>query len=166
MDVVNYMKPVKVFRDEITKIHGDHRDELSTIREEQRDGVSEIREGQSDRLRKIREDREDGFVQRPKRKTCKRKEQRDEMTNASRSNKFDVLNMAARGLEFEDVNAVDVVQEIVEIIVVSGCCQERMADPKEGCYEDKSDEDGEAGGSKRQSDTCGRKREIGIPLGQ
>ena len=86
------------------------------------------------------------------------------MTNASRSNKFNVLNMPERGLEFEDVNAVDVAQEIVEITVDLGSCQERMADPREGCCEDKCDEDGEAGGSKRQSDTCGRRHEIGIVL--
>ena len=40
-----------------------------------------------------------------------------EMTTASRSNKFDVLSLTERGLGVEEVNAVDVVQEIVEIIV-------------------------------------------------
>ena len=37
------------------------------------------------------------------------------MASACRSNKFDVVNLTERGLEVEEVNAVDVVQEIVEI---------------------------------------------------
>ena len=40
-----------------------------------------------------------------------------------------------------------------------GRLQERMAELEEGCYEDKGDEDGEVGGSKRQSDARGRRRE-------
>ena len=89
---------MKDFRDEFCKIHADQRDGLSKIREELRDGSSKIREGQRDRLRTIRADREDGFVQGPKRKTCKRQEKTDAMTSASRSIKFDVLNMTERGL--------------------------------------------------------------------
>ena len=42
------------------------------------------------------------------------------MTSASRSNKFDVLNLAASGLEVEEVTAVGVVQGIVGIIVGLG----------------------------------------------
>ena len=49
------------------------------------------------------------------------------------------LNLTERGLEVEEVNAVDVAQEIVEI----------TANPKEGRYENKVDEDGELGDSKR-----------------
>ena len=41
----------------------------------------------------------------------------NERTRASRSNNFDVLNFTERGLEVEEVNAVDVVQQIVEITV-------------------------------------------------
>ena len=55
----------------------------------------------------------------------------DGTTTAIRSNKFDVLNITANGLEVEDVNTVDVVQEIVEITVDSGAPRERLADPKE-----------------------------------
>ena len=100
----------------MSEIHGDQRDGFSK-REEQRDGFSILREGQCDGLMEIREFRADRFDQTPKRKTCK---QRDEMTSASRSNKFDVLNFTELPLEVEDVKAVDVVQEIVEITVDSG----------------------------------------------
>ena len=37
------------------------------------------------------------------------------MTTASRSNKCDVLNLTERRFEVEEVNAADVVQEIVEL---------------------------------------------------
>ena len=75
-------------RDELGAVHGVQREELSTIREGQRDG-----------LRNISEVREDGLDQKPKRKTCKRQEKTDEVTCASRNNKFDVLNLTERGLE-------------------------------------------------------------------
>ena len=52
-------------------------------------------------------------------KTRKRLEKTDGTTNVNRSNKFDVLNQTESGLEFEEVNAVDVVQEILEITVDS-----------------------------------------------
>ena len=67
------------------------------------------------------------------RKTYKRQGGTKEMTSTSRTNKFDVLNMSEHGLEVEEVNAVDVVQEIVDITVESGA--------------DKGHEDGEADGS-------------------
>ena len=54
-----------------------------------------------------------------------------DMTSASRSNKFDVLNFTQRGLEVEE-NAVDVVQEIVEIIVDSGAANSVCPIRKEG----------------------------------
>ena len=57
----------------------------------------------------------------------------DEMTSASRSYKLDVVKLTERGLVVEEVNAVDVVQEIVEITVGSGSCPESVADAKEGC---------------------------------
>ena len=44
--------------------------------------------------------------------------------------KFDALNLTERGLEVEEVNEVDVVQEIVDITDGFGSCQERMADPE------------------------------------
>ena len=47
----------------------------------------------------------------------------DEMTSASRSNKFDVLDMTERGLEVEELNAVYVVREIVETNVDSGAAK-------------------------------------------
>ena len=77
-------------------------------------------EGQSDWLKKICECRADGFVQKPNRKTRTRHDNTDEMTSTSRSNNFGVLNFIERGLK-DEVNAVDVMQEIVEITVHRGC---------------------------------------------
>ena len=45
------------------------------------------------------------------------------MTSASRSNKFVVLEMTERELAVEEVNAVDVVKEVVEITVCSGAAK-------------------------------------------
>ena len=59
----------------------------------------------------------------------------------------DVLNVAESGQEFEALNAVDVVQEIVEITVDAGAAKNVW--PIEGRYEDKGDQDGEVGGNMR-----------------
>ena len=83
-----------------------------------RGGLGKIREDRRDGFSKIREDCDGGFVQ-SYRKTRKRLEKTDGTTNVNRSNKFDVLNQTESGLEFEEVNAVDVVQEILEITVDS-----------------------------------------------
>ena len=88
--------------------------------EDHRDEPCKIREGRRGEFSNIREDRDDGFVQSSKRMTCKRLEKTDGTTNANRSNKFDVLNLTESRLEVEEVKAVDVVQEIVEITVDSG----------------------------------------------
>ena len=112
------------------KIHADQRDGLSKIREELRDGSSKIREGQRDLLRTIRADREDGFVQGPKRKT------------SSRSTKFDILNVMERGLGVEEVNAVDAVQEIVEITIDSGAAKSAWPIREKGVGRTKGDENG------------------------
>ena len=45
------------------------------------------------------------------------------LPSASRNNKFDVLNMTERGLEVEEVNAIDVAQKIVEITIDSGAAK-------------------------------------------
>ena len=42
----------------------------------------------------------------------------------------------------------------------------RMANLKEARHENRGDEDSEAGGGKWQSDTCGRRSEIGIRSGR
>ena len=90
---------------------------------------------------KIREDRS-------KRQTCKRLETTDGTTNASRSNNFGVVNLTDSGLDVEKVNAVDVVQEIVEITVDSGAA--RSVWPiRKTCRNNKGDEHGEVGCSKR-----------------
>ena len=69
---------------------------------------------------------------------------------------FGVLNLTERGLEAEEVNAVDVVQEIVEISVDVAAAKSdhstgNNVEPFRGFmdYEDKGGEDGEAGGSQR-----------------
>ena len=82
----------------------DRRDELCVTREAVRDEFSNIHGDQRDALSKIREVREDGFDQKPKEKT-------DEVTSSNRSK---------RGQEVEEVNACDVVQEIVVSTVDSG----------------------------------------------
>ena len=87
----------------------DRRDKLCVTREAVLDEYSKIHGDQRDGLRKLREVREDGFDQKPKRKTCKRQVKTDEMTSASRSDKFDSLHLTERGLEVEMVNAVDAV---------------------------------------------------------
>ena len=58
---------------------------------------------------KIDGDREDGFAQKSKRKTCKCLNKASETTSTSRSNKFDVSELAECDLEVEEVNEVDVV---------------------------------------------------------
>ena len=45
------------------------------------------------------------------------------LPSASRNNKVDVLNMTERGLEVEEVNAIDVAQKIVEITIDSGAAK-------------------------------------------
>ena len=87
------------------------------------------------------------------------------MTSASRSKKFDVLELIESELEVEEVSAVDVVQEVVEITADSGAARKHMANPKEKRYENIGDEDSEVGGNKRQIDTSGKRCEIGIRLG-
>ena len=68
----------------------------------------------------------------------------------SRSIKFDVLNVSERELEVEEVNAVDVVQENLEITVDSGAATSVWPIRKKGVTRTNAcDEDGEAGGSKR-----------------
>ena len=52
-------------------------------------------------------------------------EQADGTTTANRSNKFDVLNPTGSGVEVEEVNAVDVVQEIVATTVDSGAAKNK-----------------------------------------
>ena len=59
-----------------------------------------------------------------------------------------------RGLEVEEMNVDDVVQEIVEITLHSEAAPERMDGLKEGRHENNGDEDGEVGGSMRLSETC------------
>ena len=71
------------------------------------------------------------------------------LPSASRSNKVDVLNLTERGLEVEEVNAIDVAQKIVEITVDSGAA--KSAWPIR-----------EMGVGRTMVTKTGRRREVGI----
>ena len=118
-------------------------------------GLGTTRQGQRNEWMKIRRVREDGFVQKSNRKTFKRLENATEMTSASRFNKYDVLNLTERGLEVEEVNAVDVVYEIVQINVGSGLAKS-LSPIRNLVLRNVGDEDGELGSCKWHFDTCGK----------
>ena len=63
------------------------------------------------------------------------------------------------------MNAVDVVQEIVEITVASGDAKGVWPIRKKGVARTEATKK-EAGGSRRLSDTCGRRCELGICSGR
>ena len=83
------------------------------------------------------------------------------MTSASRSNQFDVLELIESELEVDEMNAVDVVQEVVEITVDLGAANNVWPIRKKGVTRT-GGEDSEPGVSNWQSDKCGRRCEIGI----
>ena len=91
--------------------------------EDQRNELCKYRDGRRDGFSKNREDRDDGFVCSSKRKTCKREERTDGTTDVTRSNKFDVLNLTESGLKVDEVNAVDELQEVVEITDDTGAAK-------------------------------------------
>ena len=66
----------------------------------------------------------------------------------SRSNKFDALELIECELEMEAESAVDVVQEIVEIIVDSGVANSVWPNRKKGVTRTKADEKAETGGKR------------------
>ena len=143
-------------RDGFSKIRADQRDEFSKIRAEQRDGFSKIRADQRDGSSKIRADQRDGFSKIPadqgdefgfysRRRTCKCREGngRDEMREPTKP------VPRTDGVESDDdeeVNAIETVQEVVEITVDT-----RLAESKERCRENEVEEGGEIGGSERKS---------------
>ena len=63
------------------------------------------------------------------------------------------------------MNAVGVVLEIVEITVDSGVAKSVRPIGKKGVTRTNKRRNDEAGGNKRWSHTCGRRREIGIRSG-
>ena len=110
-------------RDGLRKKTKDQRDGFSKQSWNLRDGFGAVPGNRGDGFIKIRRDRDDELCQNSRRRTCKRQEKVYETTSASQRNKFDVLRSIESGSEDEEVNAVDVVQEIVEITVDSGAAK-------------------------------------------
>ena len=111
------------------------RDQLSMIGDVVRDELSKIHGGQ--RVKK-----------------CRSQNGTSVAMNAGRSNRFDVLVCAEDVMEIEQVNEVDVVQEIVEVTVVSGAAKSVW---QMSC-EDKDGEYRNVGSSKRKPVTRGSGR--------
>ena len=86
------------------------------------DGFSRGDADRRDGCGETRADRRDGFGFYPRRKTCKCQEKADEMKSASWNNPFFALT-AIESEDDEEVNAVEAVQEIVEITVDSGAAK-------------------------------------------
>ena len=125
----------------------DQRDEFSNIRADQRDGFTKIRADQRDGFSKIHADQGDEFGFYPRRRTCKCQEETGETKSTSRRNRFLALT-AIESDDDEEVNAIDTVQEVVEITVGSGRGQERLAESKERCRENEVEQGGETGGER------------------
>ena len=134
--------------DGFSKIPADQRDVFSRSRADQRDGSSKIRAGQRDGFHKMREDRRDGFSKihadqgdefgfYSKRRTCKCQEETGETISASRRNQFLALT-AIESDDDEEVNAIETVQEVVEITVDSGAAKSVWPSRKKGDERTKS----------------------------
>ena len=95
----------------VGRCHANRCDEIGKDDADQRDGFSEIRA-----------DQRDGFGQNSRRKTCKYREKADETKNACRHYQFFKLT-SIESEDGEEVNAVEAVQEIVEITVDSGAAK-------------------------------------------
>ena len=104
--------------DRFSKIRADHRDGCG----HNHDGFSRGDADRRDGCGETRADRRDGFGFYPRRKTCKCQEKADEMKSASWNNPFFALT-AIESEDNEEVNAVEAVQEIVEITVDSGAAK-------------------------------------------
>ena len=135
-------------RDGFSKIRADQRDEFSKIRAEQRDGFSKIRADQRDGSSKIRADRRDGFCKITadqgdefgffsRRRTCKCREETGETKCANRRNRFLALT-AVESDDDEEANAIETVQEVVEITVDSGAAKSVWPSRKKGVERTKS----------------------------
>ena len=90
-----------------------------------------------DGFSKIRADQGVGFVFYPRRRKCKCQEDADETKNVSRNNQFFALT-AIDGGEDGEVNAVEAVQEILEITVDSGAAKSVWTCRKKGVERMKS----------------------------
>ena len=109
-------------RHESSNIRADQCDGLGKIRAEQRDGFSQIREDRRDGFSKIDADKGDEFGFSSRRRTCKCQEETGETRSTSRRNRFFALT-AIESDDDEEVNAIETVQEVVEITVDSGAAK-------------------------------------------
>ena len=117
---------------------------------DQRDGFSKIRADQRDGSSKIHADQGDGFGFYSRRRTCKCQEETGETKSTSRRNRFFALT-AVESDDDEEVNAIETVQEVVEITVYSGAANSVWPSRKQGVERTKSEEGGETGGGERKS---------------
>ena len=83
-----------------------------------------------------------GSFRKSKRKTCTRLEKTNEMTSASRSDKFDVVNLTERGLEVEEVTWCKRSWRSLSTRELSRACGRSE---RQGVTRTDGDEDGEAG---------------------
>ena len=74
----------------------------------------------------------------------------------------DVWSLSEGGLEVEEVNAVDAVQEIVDITVDAGASKSVWPIRKETATNTKAAMTVRLAGSNQLSDTCGRRCETGV----
>ena len=137
-------------RDEISEIRADQRDGFSRSLADQRDGSSKIREDRRDGFNKILADQGDGFGFYSRRRTCKCQEETGETKSTSRRNRYLALT-AIESDHDEEVNAIETVQEVVEITVDSGAAKSVWPGRKKGCPENEVEEGGEIGGGGRKS---------------
>ena len=120
-----------------SKDGADQSDGSSKSRAEQRDGFNKIREDRRDRFSKIHPDQGDGFGFYPRRRTCKCQEEAGETKSTSRRNWFLALT-AIESDDGEKVNAIETVQEVVEIPVDSGAATSIWPSRKKGVDRTKS----------------------------
>ena len=104
---------------------------------DQRDGFSKIRADQCDGLSKIRADQGDEFGFYSRRRTCECQEETGETKSASRRNRFLALT-AIESDDDEEVNAIETVQEVVEVTVDSGAAKSVWPSRKKGVERTKS----------------------------
>ena len=124
-------------RDEFSRIRADQRDGFSKIRADQRDGTSKIRAVQRDGLSKIHADQGDEFGFYSRRRTCKCQEETGQTKSTSRLNRFVALT-AIECDDDEEVNAIETVQEVVEVTVDSGAAKSVWPSRKKGVERTKS----------------------------
>ena len=105
--------------DEFSRFRSDQRDGLSKSRADQRDGSRKNRADRRDGFSKIHAYQGDGFGFYQQKRTCKCQEETGETKSTSRRNRFFALT-AIESDDDEKVNAIESVQEEVEITVDSG----------------------------------------------